>query len=218
MKTSERLYVRRRAALVEHLRTKGIENEAVLTAVDTVPRELFVDPALRNRAYEDEALPIGLKQTISQPYTVAYQTMLADPKPGERVLEVGTGSGYQAAILCEMGGRVFSIERHRALHLRASGLLEQLGYRAVTRHGDGTVGWAACAPFDAIIVTAGAKVIPESLTHQLRVPKESQRGGRLVIPVGNRTGQVMTRIVRTAPDALSREQHHVFRFVPLVSD
>ena len=217
MSPSNRLYIRRRAALIEQLRSKGITHEAVLSAMGAVPRELFLDPALRNRAYADEALPIGLNQTISQPYTVAYQTMLVDPKPGEKVLEVGTGSGYQAAILCAMGVRVFSVERHHLLHRRAKTILHQLGFRALTRHGDGTGGWSTCAPFDAILVTAGARVIPESLKDQLRIPKDGQSGGRLVIPVGNRTGQVMSRIVRTAPEDFRQERFHEFRFVPLVS-
>jgi len=218
MRVSERFYLRRRAALVEYLRGKGIENERVLDAVGAVPRELFVGAALRNRAYEDEALPIGLKQTISQPFTVAYQTMLLDPRPGDRVLEVGTGSGYQAAILCEMGARVFSIERHHALHLRSKSILDELGYRVVARHGDGSNGWAACAPFDGIIVTAGAPLVPEFLMHQLRLPRGNRLGGRLIIPVGKKQGQVMTRIVRTAHDEVSEEHYHTFRFVPLVSD
>ena len=217
MRTSERVYLRRRAGLIDGLRRKGIKNEAVLEAMGRVPRERFVDPALRNRAYEDEALPIGLKQTISQPYTVAYQTMLIDPQPGERILEVGTGSGYQAAVLCEMGARVFSVERHHALHRRAKAILQELGYRVLTRHGDGTGGWNACAPFGAIIVTAGAKAVPERLMRQLRVPRDGCGGGRLVIPVGNSGGQVMTRLVRTAPDKFSRERYEFFRFVPLVS-
>ncbi len=217
MADSEHFYVRRRAALVELLGQLGITDEAVLNAVGTVRRELFVSPALRSRAYQDVPLPIGLKQTISQPYTVAFQTMLLGLKAGDKVLEVGTGSGYQAAILCAMGAHVFSVERHRALHLRARAILQQLGYRALTRHGDGTMGWKACAPFDAIVVTAGAPVIPEALKNQLREPAGDQPGGRLVIPVGGRLQQqIMTRIVCTGPEQFSEERLGAFQFVPLV--
>ena len=216
MALSDRIYLRRRAALVDVIRSKGVCHDAVLAAVGAVARERFVDPALRNQAYEDAALPIGFKQTISQPFTVAYQTTLLNLFPGDKVLEIGTGSGYQAAILCEMGMRVFSVERHRVLHLRARNILAELDYRVVTRHGDGTGGWSACAPFDGIIVTAGALEVPESLVRQLRVPEEAKRGGRLVIPVGDRSKQVMMRIVRTAPDAVSQERFDTFRFVPLI--
>ena len=166
----DRLFQRRRADLVEELRAKGIRDERVLAALGRVPRHLFVEPALRKRAYQDEALPIGLKQTISQPFTVAYQTMLLAPQPGESILEVGTGSGYQAAVLCEMGARVFSLERHRPLLARSRALFKELGYRVVTRHGDGTLGWAASAPFDGIIVTAAASEVPDALLEQLSNP------------------------------------------------
>ncbi len=218
MRPYERLYLRRRAALVEHLRNRGISDEAVLAAVGKVAREYFVEPALRGRAYKDEALPIGLKQTISQPYTVAFQTMLLEIQPGDRVLEIGTGSGYQSAILSEMGVRVFSVERHRALHVRARDRLSNLGYRVVTRHGDGTVGWTACAPFDGIVVTAGAAQVPDSLIQQLRVPEGNRRGGRLVIPVGAHGDQIMCRYECTAPGTLQKERFHSFRFVPLISN
>ena len=143
MQLGDRLYQKRRLELVEDLRRKGIDNEAVLAAIGSVLRHLFVEPALRGRAYYDQALPIGLRQTISQPFTVAYQTMLLDPKPGECILEVGTGSGYQAAVLSAMGVRLFSIERHGPLLSRSREVLDRQGYRVVTRHGDGTQGWAA---------------------------------------------------------------------------
>ena len=216
MSASKRIFLRRRAALVDHVRRKGVHDEAVLAAVGSVPREHFLDQALAHRAYEDVALPIGLRQTISQPYTVAYQTMLAELRPGERVLEIGTGSGYQAAVLSALKVRVFSVERHKMLHDRASALLKQLGYRVVTRHGDGTEGWQACAPFDAIIVTAGIPVVPDRLKRQLCLPEEGKRGGRLVIPVGGSAGQVMTRMVRTSEDVFTVEEFSSFRFVPLV--
>lgn len=215
---STRKYQRQRQRLIEELREKGIHDERVLAAVAAVPRHLFVEPALRNRAYHDEALPIGLKQTISQPFTVAYQTMMLEVRRDDRVLEIGTGSGYQAAILCEMSARVFSVERHRPLLDRTTALLEELGYRVVTRHGDGTQGWSAFAPFDAIIVTAGATEMPEALLEQLRLPEKGKPGGRLVIPIGGSDGQVMTRIHRTGPDSYEREEAHTFRFVPLIGE
>jgi len=215
----DRKYHRQRARLVARLRDRGIDNERVLAAIGRVPRHEFVDPALRNRAYADEALPIGRSQTISQPFTVAYQTSLLDPQPDDRVLEVGTGSGYQAAVLCEMDVRVFSIERHKALLERTRALLDDLGYRVVTRHGDGTNGWVAFAPYDGIIVTAGATDVPDPLLEQLREPSDAGGdGGRLVIPVGGRGGQQMQRITRTGPDRYRREDFHSFRFVPLVSE
>ena len=213
-----RKFQRRRALLVDELREKGIEDERVLAAIGAVPRHLFVDHAFQRRAYEDEALPIGLSQTISQPFTVAYQTMLLAPQKDDRILEIGTGSGYQAAVLCEMGAQVFSIERIRPLYERGRSLLEELGYRVVCRHGDGSLGWPAFGPFDGIIVTAGASEVPSSLLEQLRIPDERRPGGRLVIPIGSSKGQVMNRIVRTGPDAYDREARDGFRFVPLIGE
>ncbi len=210
------LYRRRRLRLVEALREKGIQDERVLEAIARVPRHLFVEPALRARAYDDVALPIGLKQTISQPFTVAYQTQLLEVRPGDRVLEIGTGSGYQAAILCALGARVFTIERHRPLLEQALARLEALGYRVVARCGDGSQGWPAFAPFDGIVVTAGATEVPEALCEQLRVPEGDRPGGRLVIPVGGSHQQRMVRVRCTGPGTYETETLHVFRFVPLV--
>ena len=213
----DRKYQRSRERLVNHLRENGIENERVLNAVAAVRRHIFVEPALRSRAYEDEALPIGMNQTISQPFTVAYQTALLDPQPGDRVLEVGTGSGYQSAILCEMGARVFSIERHKPLLDRTRQILKKLGYRVVLKHGDGTLGWPAFAPFDGIVVTAGASDVPDPLLEQLRIEGENGKpAGRLVIPVGNARGQKMNLIRRVAAQEYVREEAHIFRFVPLI--
>jgi protein-L-isoaspartate(D-aspartate) O-methyltransferase len=210
---------RRRDRLVQTLRERGIQDERVLAAIGRVPRHEFVEPAFRSRAYADEALPIGMDQTISQPFTVAYQTALLEVEPKDRVLEVGTGSGYQAAVLCEMGARVFSVERHEALLERTRSLLDDLGYDVRTRHGDGTKGWVAFAPYDGIVVTAAAPDIPEPLLHQLREPTDA-RGGRLVIPVGGRDGQTMVRVTRTGsgPHGYEREGFHNFRFVPLVEE
>lgn len=213
----DRKFQRRRRLLVEHLRKNKISNERVLSAIGAVPRHEFVEPALRARAYEDEALPIGMNQTISQPFTVAYQTMLLDPQPGDRILEIGTGSGYQAAVLSEMGARVFSIERHRALLDRTRSILKSLGYRVVLKHGDGTLGWPAFAPFDGIVVTAGASDVPEPLLEQLRIEGDEGRpAGRLVIPIGDARGQKMNRFRRTGETEFEREEAHIFRFVPLV--
>lgn len=219
--TNDRHFRQQRERLVEQLRERGIHDERVLAAFRAVPRHKFVDPALRDRAYVDEALPIGRNQTISQPFTVAYQTELLDVEPNDRVLEVGTGSGYQAAILCEVGARVFSIERIESLLERTRSLLDELGYDVRTKHGDGTKGWPAFAPYDGIVVTAAAPSIPNPLLHQLREPSEAHpRGGRLVIPVGGSGGQTMTRVTRTGagPHDYDREGFHSFRFVPLVAD
>ena len=218
---------RRRQRLVQLLRDKGIGDERVLSAIGRVQRQRFIDEALVARAYLDEALPIGLDQTISQPFTVAYQTetALADLPKGAKVLEVGTGSGYQAAVLCEMGMDLYSVERLEPLYRRTRDLLRTLGYRLKTRCGDGTEGWPAFAPFDAIIVTAGAVGVPDALLRQLRLPPESNSedadlpgGGVLVIPVGDSQGQTMRRIVRTGVDSFDTQEMDDFRFVPLIPD
>jgi len=218
MVSSPRAFIRRRAQLVEVIQGQGISDQRVLDAISRVPRELFVEGALQHRAYEDMALPIGLRQTISQPSTVAFQTMLLEAKPDDSVLEIGTGSGYQAAVLSEMGVRVFSIERHQQLHERAKSILAQLEYRALLRVGDGSLGWSSLAPFDGILVTAGAMEVPQKLLHQLRVPTEDRSGGRLVIPIGDRKAQCMNKITRTGPDTYETEEFGRYIFVPLVSE
>ena len=214
-----RTFRRRRERLVQALRDRGIQDARVLKAIGAVPRHKFVEPAFQDRAYDDEALPIGMNQTISQPFTVAYQTSLLEVSPNDRILEVGTGSGYQAAVLCEMGARVFSIERHDELLTRTETLLDDLGYSVRTRHGDGTKGWPAFAPYDGIVVTAAAPDIPDALLRQLR-EQNGMDGGRLVIPIGGSGGQTMTRIRRTGsgPHDYAREEYHNFRFVPLVEE
>ncbi len=203
--------------MVEIVRKNGVTDERVLSAIGRVEREQFIEPALRHRAYEDLALPIGMRQTISQPTTVAVQTMLLETEPGDKVLEIGTGSGYQAAILCEMGVRVYSIERHRKLHQRARMVLNDLGYKVLLRAGDGTQGWQGIAPFDGIIVTAGALEIPQRLLEQLRLPREERSGGRLVVPVGDKNRQRMTKVVRTGEDSYETSEGGDFSFVPLVN-
>lgn len=209
-KNNELKFKRRRLALVEELYDKGIKDQRILTAIGMVPRHLFVDTAFQHRAYEDTALPIIKRQTISQPFTVARQTELLDVQEGEKVLEVGTGSGYQAALLCQMGAEMYSIERHRELYEKARVLLRQLGYRITLKCGDGTMGWSAYAPYDGIIVTAGAPVVPESLALQLSI------GGRLVIPVGDSEKQLMLRLTRVSEDKFDEERFSHFKFVPLI--
>ena len=209
---------RLRRALVALLREKGIADERVLAALGAVPRHEFLDDGFGRRAYDDVALPIGLGQTISQPFTVARMTELADVRPGDRVLEVGTGSGYQAAVLAELGARVFSIERHAPILDRTVALLQRLGVRVRTRLGDGTLGWPAYAPYDAIVVTAGGAIVPDDLLDQLRPPKAGRPNARLVIPVGGVKKQVLHRITRVgeAPGDVEVETFDGVVFVPLV--
>ena len=215
MQTTERaragMIVEGRERLVEELRARGIKSEAVLKAMASIPREKFLDRTFSSRAYEDSALPIGDGQTISQPYTVAFQTQILDLKPGEKVLEIGTGSGYQTAVLAALGVKVFTIERHIPLLEAARKRLETLGFhRVISRGGDGTRGWPEYAPFDAILVTAGAPDVPESLTKQL-----SPEGGRMVIPVGSKDRQKMY-LIRKNGEELSGEELADFAFVPLI--
>jgi protein-L-isoaspartate(D-aspartate) O-methyltransferase len=207
-----RKHSHRRAKLVKQLEEKGIKDRNVLNAINAVPRHIFLDTALENRAYEDTALPIGSGQTISQPYTVAAQTELLQVKKGDKILEIGTGSGYQAAILCQMGAIVYSVERHEKLYLNAKRILQELGFRPHLKLGDGTLGWSAYAPYDGIVVTAGAPVVPDDLVMQLNV------GGRLVVPVGNQESQVMVRITRVSEDSYQEEQLNHFKFVPLIGE
>ena len=214
----DRKFQRRRAKLVDILRDKGMVDERVLDAIGRVPRHRFLESAFEHRAYFDEALPIGLNQTISQPFTVALQSFLLNPQPREKILEIGTGSGYQAAVLCEMGAIVYSIERHEALLRRTKQIFSDLGYRVVTWLGDGTLGWPAFAPYDGILVTAAAADVPESLLRQLVLPSSTTSGGRLIIPVGGADGQTMYRITRTGPDTYHTEEHGAFRFVPLIGE
>jgi protein-L-isoaspartate(D-aspartate) O-methyltransferase len=193
----------------EQLVARGIKDPRVLQAMRKVPRHLFVESALAGRVYEDAPLPIGSKQTISQPYMVALMTQSLELKGDEKVLEVGTGSGYQTAVLAELARNVFSIERIRSLAIQARSLLHELRYYNVAIHmGDGTLGWSEHAPFDAILVTAGSPGVPQPLVDQLSV------GGRLVIPLGDDRSQVLKRIQRTDA-ALEEEELGECRFVKL---
>ncbi len=199
-----------REELLHILQKRGITDHAVLAAFQTVPREKFVPAPFARKAYNDVALPIGLDQTISQPFTVAYMTQKLELQPGMKVLEIGTGSGYQAAILAAMGVRVFSIERHLGLFERAIKILDEIGAQVECRYGDGSTGLVQAAPFDRIIVTAGAPAVPPALLAQLRV------GGKLIIPVGDSQEQYMTIIDRTSEsDFKTSQSAFPFTFVPL---
>lgn len=201
-----------RKRLMAVLREKGIHDEAVLAAMERVPRHWFMESAFLQFAYDDKAFPIGAGQTISQPYTVAFQTSLLELKKGEKVLEVGTGSGYQTCVLLEMGVKVFSIERQRELYGKTKKLLEVMNYRPRLFYGDGYAGLPAFAPFDKVLVTAGAPFIPPALIEQLKP------GGCLVIPVGEGGVQVMTVVKKDEGGDIVRETFGEFRFVPLLED
>jgi len=205
-----RLFEAQRRELVAMLRRKGIREEAVLAALGRLPREEFVHRAFVMEAYNDSALPIGNRQTISQPYTVAVMTVALQVQQGAKILEIGTGSGYQAALLALLGARVFSIERHKSLFDTALATLQRLQIPVTMKLDDGSLGWQEHAPFDGIIVTAGAPDVPPALTHQLTI------GGRLVIPVGDKAVQKLYTITRTGAETFAAQEHQEFRFVPLV--
>ncbi|MCX6327114.1 MAG: protein-L-isoaspartate(D-aspartate) O-methyltransferase [Bacteroidia bacterium] len=200
----------KRKKLVAELRQKGISDEEVLRAIDTVPRHLFMDPAFLVHAYVDKAFPITSGQTISQPYTVAVQTCLLRVNKRDKILEIGTGSGYQAAILAEMGAKVYTIERFRELFIKAQRTLTSLGYTADFFYGDGYEGKPQYGPFDGIIITAAAQEVPQTLLQQLKI------GGRLIIPLGNSGSQVMTVVERTGPNSFEYSSHGSFVFVPML--
>ncbi|MGV6846500.1 MAG: protein-L-isoaspartate(D-aspartate) O-methyltransferase [Lutibacter sp.] len=199
-----------RNQLVNTIKSKGITDKNVLDAITKIPRHLFMDSGFVDFAYQDKAFPIAASQTISQPYTVAYQTELLKVKANDKILEIGTGSGYQTAILIEMGAKVYTIERQQELFKKTSLFLPKLGYKPKRFiFGDGYKGFLEAAPFKGIIVTAGAPYIPKALMAQLAI------GGRLVIPVGDET-QIMTLLIRTGEKQFEKHELGHFKFVPLL--
>jgi len=199
-----------RKKLVDEIRRKGIRDERVLEAVNKVPRHKFMDSGFIKFAYRDQAFPIGAGQTISQPFTVAFQTELLSVNPQDKVLEIGTGSGYQAAILAELGAKVFTIERQRELFLKSQSILSGLNYNVSFFYGDGSKGLPTYGPFDRIIITAAAPEIPEALIEQLKI------GGRMVVPLGKGRSQVMMVVDKTGENETRVTEHGSFVFVPLL--
>lgn len=211
MRKDDFIHKGKRKNLVELIKKKGISDNNVLQAINKVPRHLFIDSFIEHKAYEDIPLPIEEGQTISQPYTVAFQSELLDIKQGDKILEVGTGSGYQAAILYEMGARVFTIERQKNLYARTMNLFIELGYsRIQCFYGDGYKGLVQYGPFDGIIVTAGAPQIPENLLLQLKI------GAKMICPVGDNTGQIMYKVTRIEEKKFKNENFGNFIFVPML--
>ncbi|MFT6844164.1 MAG: protein-L-isoaspartate(D-aspartate) O-methyltransferase [Flavobacteriales bacterium] len=201
-----------RRNLVSELHKKGIKDKQVLEAMERVPRHLFLDNVFVEIAYENRAFPIGASQTISHPYTVAFQTELLQIKKGDKILEIGTGSGYQSAVLCEMKAKVYSIERQKSLFVKAKRLLPKMGYKLWQVHGDGYDGLPSFAPFNKILVTCGAPFIPQELLKQLII------GGLMVIPVGEGEEQEMIMIKKISDTEYDRTELGVFKFVPMLSD
>ncbi len=198
-----------RQQLVNEIIKKGIKDTRIIDAIGKIPRHLFMDSAFVNFAYVDKAFPIGSGQTISQPYTVAFQTELLELKKGDKILEIGTGSGYQTAVLIELGAKVFTIERQRELFLKVQRFLPKLGYNPQFFYGDGYLGKPTYGPFDKILITAGAPEIPQALLSQLKI------GGCMVIPLGEKE-QTMQRITKVGEDDFLNEDFGTFAFVPLL--
>jgi protein-L-isoaspartate(D-aspartate) O-methyltransferase len=199
-----------RHELVNKISMNGITDSMVLKAIGSVERHLFIPEALKDHAYKDVALPIGYGQTISQPYTVAFMTQALELNPNSKVLEIGTGSGYQAAILEFMGMKVYSIERQFEIYIKTQKLLEKLGIRVYTKYGDGTIGWEEFAPYDGIIVTAGSPSVPNSYKKQLAI------NGKLVIPVGTKHSQKLKIVTKIADKKFEEKDIPEFTFVPLI--
>jgi protein-L-isoaspartate(D-aspartate) O-methyltransferase len=199
-----------RLKLVEELVSSGISDEKVLQAIAKIPRHLFMDPGYDKLAYQNKAFAIGAGQTISQPYTVAFQTQLLGIEKGDKVLEIGTGSGYQTAVLLELGAKVYTIERQKELFVKSQALLNKLGYQPYFFYGDGYKGKETYGPFDKIIVTAGAPYIPDALQNQLVV------GGMMVIPIGDSSSQTMFSIVRLSETEFKKKEFGQFLFVPML--
>ncbi|MFT6873841.1 MAG: protein-L-isoaspartate(D-aspartate) O-methyltransferase [Roseivirga sp.] len=201
-----------RRQLVKTVQAQGITDERVLAAISKIPRHFFFENALVEHAYEDKAFPIGAGQTISQPYTVAFQSQLLQVKTGDKILEIGTGSGYQAIVLLELGANVYTIEYQKTLYEHTKSFLPNMGYKPNFFYGDGSQGLNRHAPYDKIIVTAGAPTVPNALIDQLKV------GGCLVIPVGNQKTQQMMRITKTGESKIKSEVFKDFKFVPLLGN
>jgi protein-L-isoaspartate(D-aspartate) O-methyltransferase len=201
-----------RKNLANEIKKKGISDQRILNAINKIPRHFFLDSSFLEFAYQDKPFPIGSGQTISQPYTVAFQTQLLKVKKGDKVLEIGTGSGYQACILLEMGARVFTIERQKSLYQKTKKILPTIGYNPKMFYGDGYKGLPAYAPFDKIIVTAGASYISDPLIKQLKI------NGILVIPVGDMNIQIMTTILKTSDTKYEKKEHGTFIFVPMIEN
>ena len=200
-----------RKNLINDLKNKGIDQDLILEAFDLVPRHYFLDNAFVEQAYSDIPFQIGSGQTISHPYTVAFQTQLLNIKKGDKVLEIGTGSAFQTAILIVLGAKVYSIERHKELYLKATSILKKLNYKAHLIFGDGYKGLPNFAPFDKIIITCGAPKIPENLITQLKI------GGTMVIPIGENKEQQMKKIIKISENNLKIEDCGLFSFVPMLS-
>ena len=201
-----------RKQLVRDLKAKGIIDNAVLDAIEKVPRHCFVPLSLKESAYTDIALPIACKQTISQPYTVAIQTELLEVKRQHRVLEIGTGSGYQSAILKQLGAYVYTIERHRNLYENAKKIFQTLSLSIACTYGDGYKGWAEFAPFDRVLITCGCLEVPQELLNQLAI------GGIFVAPIGDNHVQEMIKIIKKSPTEYTKTVHGTFRFVPMLKN
>lgn len=201
-----------RKQLVEVVKQKGITNREVLRAIEKIPRHFFMDSSFLEFAYQDKAFPIGSGQTISQPYTVAFQSELLEVKQGDKILEVGTGSGYQACILLELGAKVFTIERQRKLYHKTKEFLPKIGYKPKMFYGDGYKGLPTFAPFDKIIITAGAPYVPQDLLDQLKP------NGILVIPEGDGDVQIMKKITKIDNENYKEEEFGSFKFVPLLGN
>lgn len=199
-----------RRKLAEEVKGKGISDERIIQAIEKIPRHFFLDSSFVEFAYQDKPFPIGSGQTISQPYTVAFQTELLNILKGDKVLEIGTGSGYQACVLLELGAKVFSIERHHSLYVKTKNLLPKMGYNPRLFYGDGYKGLPAYAPFDKILITAAAPQIPAGLLQQLKT------GGMMVIPVGAGGTQTMFRIIKRDENKYGQEDFGLFRFVPML--
>ena len=201
-----------RRQLVRELSDRGIKSKQVLDCFEAIPRHYFLDNAFAEQAYSNTAFQIGSGQTISHPYTVAYQTELLDIQKGDKILEIGSGSGFQTCVLCEMGAKVFSIERHKELHLKAKNIVRHLKYNARLSFGDGYKGLPTFAPFDKVIITCGAPDIPEELVNQMKV------GGIMIIPIGEGVEQQMKKIVKISEGEITIEDFGVFKFVPMLEN